>query len=194
MYCNVYFIFIFLLEPDRRWESFPDGEYQGAERYFEEFLEDLDKSTELYSLLKYHFSDLQTQGQLAGKSSARRFLLLFQKIHLIGDRELSRRSRNRGDPPQSRVADRVEQTVHLASLKREYIPLYLGSSGRKMRQYLSGKKKVNVTLKVEEGDRVFANIACRSKDAQAITEKLVTEADALAERRRVHEQTVNLFH
>ena len=63
-----------------------------------------------------------------------------------------------------------------------------------MRQYLSGKKKVNVTLKVEEGDKVFANIACRSKDVQAIREKLMTEADALAERRRVHEQTVNLFH
>lgn len=174
--------------PDTRWNNIPIGEYEAAERYFEEFIEGLEKSTEFYSLLKYHFSDLQKHEELTERSSSRRFLLLFQKIRAQKDRELLNRPRNRERGVPQDEAQRTKQTIHLASLKKDYIPLFVGEKGKNMKRYLRGKKKVKVELEVKDNDQVFATIVCKAKDSEPIAKKLTEEAELLVERRRIHEQ------
>ncbi|XP_048765595.2 uncharacterized protein LOC125673190 [Ostrea edulis] len=174
------------LEPDKRWEEIPDEEYKAAERYFDQYVESLDKTSEYYSLLKYHFSALQKHEELQNKSSSQRFLLLFQRNHQSDDKELLNRptKRTEGDKEE---AKRIKQTVHLPSLNKDYIPLFCGRNGRNLRRYLQGKKKVKVQLETKD-DQVYATIVCKAQDREKIVERLTKEAELLAERRKIHDE------
>lgn len=181
------------LEPDKRWEEIPISEYKAAEEYFEKFVESLDKSSEYYSLLKYHFTALQRHEELKDKSSSQRFLLLFQKIHESNDRELlNRRTRRAGGSDED--DKRIKQTIHLASLKKDYVPLFCGRNGRNMKRYLKGKKKVKVQLETRDEDQVYATIICKSQDREKIVERLTKEAELLAERRRIHDENQKEYY
>lgn len=184
----LHFWFYLLPEPDKRWEEIPDEEYKAAERYFDQYVESLDKTSEYYSLLKYHFSALQKHEELQNKSSSQRFLLLFQRNHQSDDKELLNRptKRTEGDKEE---AKRIKQTVHLPSLNKDYIPLFCGRNGRNLRRYLQGKKKVKVQLETKD-DQVYATIVCKAQDREKIVERLTKEAELLAERRKIHDENV----